>query len=104
MDISTVWAVLQMGVAQAAEEATTKLSSADIKTMVACFSAAIAIGLGVVGAGSSEGYAAAKACEGVARNPQASGAILRTMLMGQAITESTSIYALVIALLILFVM
>ncbi|MBU1863125.1 MAG: ATP synthase F0 subunit C, partial [Candidatus Omnitrophica bacterium] len=43
------------------------------------------------------------ACEGVAREPQNAGLITRTMLVGQAVSESTGIYSLVIALLLIFV-
>ncbi|HUW60980.1 MAG TPA: ATP synthase F0 subunit C [Candidatus Bathyarchaeia archaeon] len=69
--------------------------------MAGVAAAAFAISFGVIGAALSEGYATARACESIARNPQAAGAITRTMLIGQAITESTAIYALLIALLIL---
>jgi F-type H+-transporting ATPase subunit c len=61
------------------------------------------MGLGAIGPGLGEGYAAAKACEGVARRPEQANIITRTMLIGQAVTESNSIYALVIALILIFV-
>jgi F-type H+-transporting ATPase subunit c len=51
-----------------------------------------------------EGFATAKAVEGIARNPGAAGLITRTMIVGQAITESNSIYVLLIALLIWLVL
>ncbi|MCX5771833.1 MAG: ATP synthase F0 subunit C [Candidatus Hydrogenedentes bacterium] len=75
----------------------------DLRATVGVAAAAFAIAFGVIGAALSEGYATARACESIARNPQAAGAITRTMLIGQAITESTAIYALLIALLILVV-
>ena len=99
MDVSTAMALLQATVVAQAQE--TGLSAADIRTAVGLIAAAIAIGLGVLGAGFSQGYATGRACESVARNPQAAGAITRTMLIGQAITESTAIYGLLVALLIL---
>ncbi len=49
-----------------------------------------------------EGRAAAAAAEAMARQPRAAGEILRTMLVGQAVAESASIFALVVALLLLF--
>ncbi len=55
-----------------------------------------------VGPGIGQGYAAGKACEAVGRQPEASSDITRTMLLGCAVAESTGIYGLVIALLILF--
>ena len=103
MDIGTVSTLLQTVVGQAAE--TTKaISGAELVTVAKCFGAAMAIGIGVFAPGLTEGYATAKAVEGIARNPGATGLITRTMIVGQAITESNSIYALVIALLILFVL
>ena len=50
-----------------------------------------------------EGFAAGKACEAIGRNPDQAGLLTRTMLVGQAVSESTGIYALVIALLLIFV-
>ena len=62
----------------------------------------IAMGLGAVGAAIGEGYTAARANLAVSRNPAISGDILKNMLVGQAIAESASIFALVIAILLLF--
>lgn len=64
--------------------------------------AALAIGIGAIGAGIGEGYAAGEAGEGITRQPESSGVVLRTMLIGQAITETSSIFALLIALILLF--
>jgi F-type H+-transporting ATPase subunit c len=50
-----------------------------------------------------EGIAAAKACEAIGRNPREAGLLTRTMLVGQAVAESTGIYSLVVALLLIFV-
>lgn len=65
--------------------------------------AGIAMGLGAIGPGIGEGMAAAKACEAIGRNPAEAGLLTRTMLVGQAVSESTGIYSLVVALLLLFV-
>jgi F-type H+-transporting ATPase subunit c len=65
--------------------------------------AGISMGLGAIGPGVGEGLAVAKACEAIGRNPAEAGLLTRTMLVGQAVSESTGIYALVIALLLLFV-
>ncbi len=64
--------------------------------------AGLAIGLGAIGPAIGEGLAASKALEGIARNPEASGKIAPLMFVSMAVTESTGIYALVIALIILF--
>jgi F-type H+-transporting ATPase subunit c len=103
MDIGTVWAVVQTTVAQAPEKAAAAgISGADLRMVAKCIGAGIAMGVGALGSGLSEGIAAAKACEGVARNPEATPLITRTMIIGQAVTESVAIYALVVAALILF--
>jgi len=64
--------------------------------------AGLAIGLGAIGPGIGEGIAASKALEAIGRNPEASGKIMPLMFVSMAIAESTAIYALVIALIILF--
>jgi F-type H+-transporting ATPase subunit c len=58
---------------------------------------ALAIGLGAIGPGLGVGFIGAKAVEAVGRNPEASGKILVTMLIGAAFAEAIAIYALVIA-------
>lgn len=55
-----------------------------------------------IGPGIGQGYAAGKAVEAVARDPEARGNIITTMLLGQAVAESTGIYALVIAIVLIF--
>src|SRR5210317_513353 len=64
--------------------------------------AGLSMGIGAFGPGLGEGYVASKAAEGMGRQPGASNDLLRTMLVGQAVAESTGIYALVVALLLLF--
>lgn len=55
-----------------------------------------------IGPGIGMGYAAGKATGGVRRQPEARGAIITTMLLGQVISGSTGIYALVIAIYLIF--
>jgi len=62
----------------------------------------MAMGFGAIGAAIGEGYTAAKANEAIARNPELSGDLFKTMLIGQAIAETASIFALIIAMLLLF--
>jgi F-type H+-transporting ATPase subunit c len=69
--------------------------------------AASALGAGLamiagIGPGIGQGYAAGKAAEAVGRQPEAQGDILRTMLLGAAVAETTGIYGLVVALILLF--
>ncbi len=80
------------------------ITGEDLRVIFACISAALTIGIVGIGAAISEGYTATKACEGIARNPESAGPVTRTMIIGQAVTESVAIYALIIALIILFIM
>ncbi len=69
--------------------------------------AASALGAGVamtagIGPGIGEGYVAGKAVEAIGRQPESSGAVTRTMLIGAAIAESTGIYGFVVALILMF--
>ncbi len=68
----------------------------------ALLGAGICMGLGALGPGVGEGFVAGKACEGIARSPENAGLLTRTMLIGQAVSESTGIYSLVISLLLIF--
>jgi F-type H+-transporting ATPase subunit c len=61
------------------------------------------MGLGAIGPAIGEGIAAAHALDGMARQPEMETSLLRTMIIGQAITESTGIYSLVVAIILLFV-
>ncbi|NQT56622.1 MAG: ATP synthase F0 subunit C [Desulfobacteraceae bacterium] len=79
------------------------ISGADFIKGLALLSAGLAMGLGAIGPGIGEGFAAGKACEAIGRKPEEAGLLTRTMLVGQAVSESTGIYSLVVALLLLFV-
>ncbi|BDU67386.1 MAG: hypothetical protein TYPL_0390 [Candidatus Tyloplasma litorale] len=59
--------------------------------------------IGFIGAGVGQGYAAGKAAEAVGRNPEAEGKIRNMMFIGAAVAESSALYALVIAIMCLFV-
>ncbi|MBQ4088630.1 MAG: ATP synthase F0 subunit C [Clostridia bacterium] len=64
--------------------------------------AGLCMGIGAIGPGVGEGNAVGKALEGMARQPEASGTLRSTMIMGCAIAETTGIYSLLIAFMILF--
>jgi F-type H+-transporting ATPase subunit c len=55
-----------------------------------------------LGPGIGQGIAAGKAAEAVGRQPEASGKITTTMLVGQAMAETTGLYALIIAFILIF--
>ena len=54
-----------------------------------------------IGPGIGEGNAVAKACEAIGRQPECKGDVTTTMLMGCAIAETTGLYALVIAIVMM---
>lgn len=69
--------------------------------------AASAIGAGLamiagVGPGIGQGYAAGKAVEAVARQPEAASLITKNLVLGAAIAETTGIYGLVVAMILLY--
>ncbi|MBN1636897.1 MAG: ATP synthase F0 subunit C [Deltaproteobacteria bacterium] len=62
----------------------------------------IGMGVAAIGTGIGQGLGVQGACEGVARNPEASGKILTALILGLAMIESLAIYALVIELILLY--
>lgn len=87
-----------------AEEAATESGPMDIRGLAvggAALGAAVGIGLAALGTGIGQGIGLSKACEGVARNPSASGKITTTLIIGLAMIESLAIYALLVSLGIL---
>lgn len=69
---------------------------------ISILAAAAAMAVGAVGPALAEGRAVASALESIARQPESAGTISRTLFVGLAMIETTAIYCLVIALLLLF--
>lgn len=67
------------------------------------WAAGFAIGIAAFGCGLAQGFGLNGAVAGIARNPEASGKITTTLIIGLALIESLCIYALVVALILLFV-
>ncbi len=65
--------------------------------------AGLAMGLGAIGPGIGIGILAAGALQAIGRNPDARGPIFTNMILTVALAEAVAIYALVIAIIILFV-
>ncbi len=79
-------------------------ASETMTAWVAPLSAGICMGFGGIGPGLGEGLAAAYAVNRIAKNHEEQSVLLtRVMLVGQAVSESTGIYALIVSLLLLFV-
>ncbi len=66
--------------------------------------AAIAVGLAAAAGAIGMGLAIAKSAEGISRQPEADGKIRTTLMLGLVFIETAIIYALVVAILIIFVM
>jgi F-type H+-transporting ATPase subunit c len=64
--------------------------------------AGLAIGIGALGPGIGIGMLAARAMDALGRNPEAAGPIQQNMILAIAFVEAIAIYALVVAVIILF--
>lgn len=78
-----------------------ELADAIVKAAVA-IGAGLCMGIGAIGPAIGEGTAVSKALEGMARQPEQTGNLRINMILGCAIAETTGIYSLVIALLLIF--
>jgi F-type H+-transporting ATPase subunit c len=73
-----------------------------VQLLIACATAAgFGIAIAAFGCGIGQGLGLKSAVEGIARNPESSGKVTVTMLIGLAMIESLCIYALVISLMLL---
>lgn len=70
--------------------------------VIKLLAAGLCMGLGAIGPAVGEGYIGGKAMEAMSRNPKMSDKIIPNMLVAMAVTESTGIYSLVIALILIF--
>lgn len=70
--------------------------------MISLLVAGLAVSFGAIGPALAEGRAVAAAMDAIARQPEASGVLARTLFVGLAMIETMAIYCLVIALLAFF--
>ncbi len=70
--------------------------------IVSVAAAAFAVAFGAIGPAMAEGRAVAASMDAIARQPEAAGTLTRTLFVGLAMIETTAIYCLVVALLLLF--
>ena len=73
-----------------------------IMSAMSLVAAGLSMGLGAMGSGVGSGFPAASCCEGMARQPRATGALTNTMILGAAICQSPAIFALVVGLIMMF--
>jgi F-type H+-transporting ATPase subunit c len=106
--LATVLMVLTLVVLLApvvfAQEAATAPDAAKLNYYaLAAIACGIGVGIAALGTGIGQGLGLKGATDGIARNPGASGKITTTLIIGLAMIESLCIYALVVALILLFV-
>jgi F-type H+-transporting ATPase subunit c len=91
-------------VAQAAPAAAAGIVDYTKAIIIGCsiIAAGLAIAFGTIGTGNGMGAGLNGATNAVGRNPEAQGKILLTMMVGLAMIESLAIYALVVALILLY--
>lgn len=100
--LTMIWVAAPLCFAE--EAAATGAKSSNIfYYALAALGCGIGMGLAALGTGIGMGTGLGGACEGVARNPGASGKITTTLIIGLAMIESLAIYALVVVLILIFV-
>jgi F-type H+-transporting ATPase subunit c len=97
----SVLMVLALSTAAMASEAGAEAATG-VNIALICLAAALSVGVAALGCGIGMGSGIGGACSGIARNPEASGKITVTMIIGLALIESLTIYGLVISLILLF--
>jgi len=71
-------------------------------TWAALLGAGISTGMAAIGSGLGGGMAAGACCQGIARNPETTGQVTTTMLVGQAVSQTPSIFGLLVSFILMF--
>lgn len=79
-------------------------TQADDSKSAKAIAAAIVVGIAAAAGAIAMGQAISKSVDGIARQPEAEGKIRTTLMLGLVFVETAIIYALVIAILIIFVL
>ena len=79
----------------------TGITGPELIAAMSALGAGIAM-VAMIGVGIGIGYNAGKTVESIARQPEAQGTLLKMMLVGVALTETAGIFALIIAIMLLF--
>lgn len=83
----------------------TVASPADIVNIAkaaAYIGAGICMGIGALGPSLGQGFIGGKACESIGKKPESANAIFKAFITAIAVTESSAIYAFVIAIILIF--
>lgn len=78
------------------------MTATDWISIVSIITAGFSVAIGSIAPAIGEARALTQAMDAIARQPDAADTISRTLFVGMAMVESTAIYALVIALVLLF--
>lgn len=98
---AAVMVIASASMAFAADDAAVKAAGLWVFFGIA-IACGIGIGMAALGTGIGMGNAINGALQGTARNPEAGGKIMTTMIIGLALIESLCIYALVICFILVF--
>ena len=103
--VAAVYAAEQDGTqpAEAADQGTEQTAEADA-TSGKAIAAGVAIGLATLGGAIGMGLAIANTSEGISRQPEASGNIRSSLMLGLVFIETVVIYALIVSILLIFVL
>lgn len=109
LSVMMLFVAVPMGVAAESASTTSAADVADTageanSTSAKAIASAIAIGLAALGGAIGMGLLIAKSVEGISRQPEAEGKIRTNMMLGIVFIETVVIYALIIAILIIFVL
>lgn len=85
-------------------DAVSEVSAEDNTTSAKAIAAAITVGLAAAAGAIGMGMAVTKSVDAISRQPEAEGKIRTTLMLGLVFVETAIIYALVIAILIIFVL
>lgn len=100
--VGVLTALMVLGMSTVAMAAEGGAAASGTNLALICLAAALSVGIAALGCGIGMGHGIGGACSGIARNPEASGKITVTMIIGLALIESLTIYGLVISLILLF--
>ena len=100
----TVFAATEANATVATTEEASATTDEDDSKSAKAVAAAIAVGLAAAGGAIGMGMGISKSVEGISRQPEAEGKIRTTLMLGLVFVETAIIYALVIAILIIFVL
>jgi F-type H+-transporting ATPase subunit c len=95
MLLTTLATVMLLAPAAFAQGADAAAGGGNAKGLMA-IAAAFGMGIAAFGCGLGQGRVASAACEGMARNPGAAGAVRTAMILGLVFIETLALFTLVI--------